>query len=147
MQITLIESEIKQALLNYIHSQINIKDGMQVTIDLKATRGDQGTTAIIDIVAAETVAAVVVEPVVEEVVEQPKPTTRRTRSTPVEAVKETPVVEATAVEEAEEAEPTVEETLPEAAAVEEVVETEEAAPAAETKPQSLFANLRRPQNG
>lgn len=49
MQITLVQTEIEAALRAYILSQINIRDGMKIDITLKATRGDEGTTAIIDI--------------------------------------------------------------------------------------------------
>lgn len=49
MQITLVQTEIETAIRNYIHSQIVVKDGMKIDIILKATRGDEGTTAIIDI--------------------------------------------------------------------------------------------------
>ena len=83
LQITLVESEIKQALKNYINEQVNVKEGMDIEIDLKATRGDQGTTAIIDIVktAAPAVpstptkraAPAKVEPKVEQPKEEPKP--------------------------------------------------------------------------
>lgn len=59
MQITLIQSEIEQALKNYINEQVNVKEGMEITIAFKATRGDEGNTAIIDIVpSAEKVVAV-----------------------------------------------------------------------------------------
>lgn len=51
MQITLIQSEIEEALTAYIHSQITVKEGQKITIELKATRGAEGTTAVIDIVA------------------------------------------------------------------------------------------------
>ena len=50
MQITLIQSEIEQALKNYINDIMSVKDGMEIEIQLKATRGEEGTTAIIDIV-------------------------------------------------------------------------------------------------
>lgn len=49
MQITLVQSEIEQALKNFINEQVNVKEGMEINITLKATRGDEGTTAIIDI--------------------------------------------------------------------------------------------------
>lgn len=54
MQITLIQSEIEQALKNYINDIMSVKDGMEIEIQLKATRGEEGTTAIIDIVPLKT---------------------------------------------------------------------------------------------
>lgn len=50
MQIILVQSEINEALKNYVMSQINIKDGMEVSIDLAATRGEDGFKATISIV-------------------------------------------------------------------------------------------------
>lgn len=54
MQITLIQSEIEQALKNYINDIMSVKEGMEIEIQLKATRGEEGTTAIIDIVPLKT---------------------------------------------------------------------------------------------
>ncbi len=50
MQIILVQSEINEALKNYVMSQINIKDDMEVSIDLAATRGEDGFKATISIV-------------------------------------------------------------------------------------------------
>ena len=50
MQITISEFEIKSAIRTFIHDQIKINPGMKIEIDLKATRGAEGATAIIDIV-------------------------------------------------------------------------------------------------
>jgi hypothetical protein len=50
MQITINQAEIEEAIRERIHAQITIKDGMRIDIDLKATRGDEGYTAVIDIV-------------------------------------------------------------------------------------------------
>lgn len=52
MQVTLTQAEIEQALKNFINDQINIKEGMEINIDIRATRGADGTTAVIDIVPA-----------------------------------------------------------------------------------------------
>ncbi len=53
MQIILTQMEIEQAITEYVHSQINIKDNMQIDIKLAATRGDGGFTANINIVPME----------------------------------------------------------------------------------------------
>lgn len=58
MQIQLNQVEIETAIRNYVHEQINVREGMQIDITLKATRGDDGQTAIIDIVPAKVVAPV-----------------------------------------------------------------------------------------
>lgn len=57
MKITLEQNEIEQAIRNYINDQMHIKDGMEIVIDLKATRGDAGMTANIDIVKSSDVPA------------------------------------------------------------------------------------------
>lgn len=49
MQITITQIEIEAAIIDYIKSQITVKDNMAITVDLRATRGAEGNTAIIDI--------------------------------------------------------------------------------------------------
>lgn len=49
MQITINESEIKLAIRNHILSQISVRDDQQIDVDLRATRGAEGYTAVIDI--------------------------------------------------------------------------------------------------
>lgn len=61
MQIQLNQVEIETAIRNYVHEQINVREGMQIDITLKATRGDDGQTAIIDIVPAKVEAPVVTQ--------------------------------------------------------------------------------------
>ncbi len=57
MQITLEQTEIELAVTKYINEQVNIKEGMQINITLRAGRGETGFTANIDI------APVAIEPV------------------------------------------------------------------------------------
>jgi hypothetical protein len=85
MQITIVQAEIEQAIRNYIQDQINVKDGMRIDIALKATRGEEGTTAIIDIVKDEVVlTGKKVETKAEAVV------TKSTASVPAPVKKESP---------------------------------------------------------
>lgn len=49
MKIMIVQAEIETAIRDYILSQINIREGMSVTIELAATRGASGFTAEIDI--------------------------------------------------------------------------------------------------
>ena len=145
MQITLIQAEIEQALKNYINDIMSVKDGMEIEIQLKATRGEEGTTAIIDIIpskpktavrgsrvsgeaAGKSVSAVKAEPEPVKAVE-PEPE-------PEVAVKAEPEV---AVAEEAEAEPAE-------AAVEAEAEPVEPAPAEAAPRQSLFSGLQRPKN-
>lgn len=52
MQITLNQAEIEKAIQNYVNEQVNIRDGQEISIDLRAGRGPEGFTATIDIVPA-----------------------------------------------------------------------------------------------
>jgi len=49
MRITIVESEIHDAIKAHILSQISVKEGSQITIDLRATRGAEGFMADIEI--------------------------------------------------------------------------------------------------
>lgn len=55
MQITLIQSELEAAIRQYVHDIVNIKEGMEINIELRAGRGVDGYTASIDIVKKGTV--------------------------------------------------------------------------------------------
>lgn len=50
MQITINQVEIEKAIEARIRSQIMVRDGFRIDIDLKATRGPEGYQAVIDIV-------------------------------------------------------------------------------------------------
>ena len=54
MLITIVQAEIELAIKNYINTQVNLKEGQEISIDLRATRGAEGATAIIDIYYPET---------------------------------------------------------------------------------------------
>ena len=118
MQITITQTEIELAITDYIKSQINVRDGMEIKIDIKATRGDQGMTAMIDIVPASTVA-------------QPATAAVTKSRPPKEEVKETPV-ELNENDNGPEPEPEAEKTEPK--------------PEKETKRSGLFADLKKPEN-
>lgn len=49
MQITITQTEIERAILEYMSRRINIVDGTHVEIEMKATRGAEGFSAVIDI--------------------------------------------------------------------------------------------------
>jgi len=49
MQITLNERELLSAIEDYVRSRINIAPSQRLEIDLKAGRGDNGFSAILDI--------------------------------------------------------------------------------------------------
>lgn len=49
MRITLNQIEIELALKNYVNKLLNVHQGIDMTIDIKATRGSDGMTAEIDL--------------------------------------------------------------------------------------------------
>ncbi len=56
MRITLIQAEIELAIHSYVLSQIAVKDGQEITIEFKNTRGEDGATAEINISSPSPVA-------------------------------------------------------------------------------------------
>jgi outer membrane biosynthesis protein TonB len=148
MQITLNQVEIEEAITNYVNDLVSVNEGMTITITIKATRGEEGTTALIDIVP-EVAELEVVEPVKAAV----KPARKTATKAAAVPAKEEPVAEAQpepVVKEAEpepEAEPVKEEEAPQAPAEEPVVDDEKPEVLAAAAPKSLFANLRKPNNG
>lgn len=49
MQITIVQVEIEEAIIEHIKRQITINADQEITVDLRATRGAEGYQAIIDI--------------------------------------------------------------------------------------------------
>jgi hypothetical protein len=49
MRITLNQIEIELALKNYVNKLLSVQDGIDMTIDIKATRGEGGMTAEIEL--------------------------------------------------------------------------------------------------
>lgn len=160
MQITLNQTEIETALRRYVNEQVNIREGHEVIIDLKAGRGENGFSATIDIVPADTPKAS--EPVAPSTATTSKPLgiQDKVRGKP-QPVQETQIPDApeSAQEAAQEATPetaTTAQAEPETAATaadaaqeqgSEGGEEEQAAPPETTdKPKSLFANLQKPRN-
>ena len=106
MQITINQTEIEAAIKAHILSQINIKEGHDISIQLKATRGDDGTTAIIDINPSVIPASIPTTPVKRESVGLGiKETVAKAKETPQETTKSESKPEPTAKEE-EPADPT-----------------------------------------
>lgn len=159
MQVIMKQSELEVALKAYIAHVVNIEEGSVVSIDLKATRGDDGWQAVIEITAPGDEPAAKAAPVKVAVV-APKPVTPAPVATPKAAP--TPVVRraATTVAPVEVEVPEEAQEEEEAAAIPEEEEeaapvdppAEEAEPEAETpvpvkKRSSLFGqNMTRPKN-
>lgn len=142
MQITLIQSEIEQALKNYINDIMSVKDGMEIEIQLKATRGEEGTTAIIDIVPQKPKAARGGR-TSGEVPAKAEPV--KAAAAPVKAEPAQAVAESVAEAEADDAEQVAEQAQEPEALEPAPVEAEQA-PAEEAPRKSLFAGLSKPQN-
>lgn len=87
MIITLNQSEIEAALTAHINNLMNLKDGVAIKYEFKATRGDEGFTAVLDITDGK--AAMAPAPV-KVVAAHPAATAKATVSTPKA---ETPKVE------------------------------------------------------
>lgn len=49
MQITINQTEIERAISEYVNKRIKLEEGVEVAIDIRATRGPEGITAVIDI--------------------------------------------------------------------------------------------------
>jgi hypothetical protein len=71
MQITINQAEIEDAIRTFVRSQLPALGKVQIVIDLRATRGADGTTAVIELVQVkqdevtiQQVVAKVVEPTV-----------------------------------------------------------------------------------
>ena len=149
MQITLIQSEIEQALKNYINDIMSVKDGMEIEIQLKATRGEEGTTAIIDIVPQKPKASRGGRtsgevPAKAEPAKAAAPAKAEAAQVVAEAAPE-PVAESVAEAEADDAEQVAEQAQEPEALEPAPVEAEQA-PAEEAPRKSLFAGLSKPQN-
>lgn len=143
MRVTIVEKEIHTAIQNYIHSIMSIREGCDIKVDLKATRGDHGYTAEIDITPPSD-KPLAIERKVEEArssdtvdagsSDENGPSGGQNTDQP-EQEPETEEASESESEQAEEAsEGTSEESEPE----------EEEAPA--PKKQSLFAGMDRPKN-
>lgn len=93
MQITINQSEIESAITTYIGGLFKLNPGTKVQIELKATRGAEGATAIIDIVPDGQAPAAVQEPKKKEtaeVIHEIKATTAKLFAAPVITTEGTP---------------------------------------------------------
>ena len=141
MQITIVQTEIEQAIENYVKSMISVNDDQKISIDLKATRGDTGMQAFIDIVPRSKA-------------QLASGTAGTVSNAPATAapVKKTPVVQQEqAAETTEEVEQTTEEVAEETQpapkkGVEIEVDDEGNPVKPAGAPKSIFGNLKKPVN-
>ena len=78
MKIILVQAEIELAIRAYVLSQIAVKEGQDISIDFKNTRGDDGTTAEINI-TSPTMTAAPATAAPNEQPEKPAQTTTQSR--------------------------------------------------------------------
>lgn len=135
MKITLVQSQIEEAIRNYAMERIRLQPGQRLDLNLMATRGPAGYTCDIEVVDDTTGQALNIAQKVENA-----------RSAPAQEAAEAPVESDTAEEVAEtvEAQDAVQEPAQDA---EEADESTDEAPA-EDKPArpSIFAKLEKPKN-
>jgi hypothetical protein len=144
MRVILIQSEIEQAIKDYVLGQLAVADGMDIAISLKAGRGEEGFTADIDFT----------KKVEEAPVLTLASTPRRGRpplSKNSEVVNTKEVVETAQVEEPETSNQEVENATQEAGTQTETTEKTVQEELTEEQPVarpagSLFAGLKRPSN-
>lgn len=148
MQITIVQSEIELAIQNYIRNIIALQPGTSIAIELKATRGPEGTTAVIDITSGQTNTVGQVAQV--QAAQEPE-------------AKSTPKVSKQVVEKDAASEPKVQQNpsihadegqfntagdaeKPAEASAEAAPASDDAAEVPAEKPRSLFGNLGKPKN-
>lgn len=155
MQVTLNQQEIETALKTYINDQITIKDGMEITIDLKAGRGPEGFSANIDIAppktpvkgqaaAAKPAAAATPKPVAKQ---EPKPETQTNTTVVAGSATNAGDAQPEVQPEVNEQEQQAEQQAEAEAQTEQQFKTQEEEVQAEAKPRaSLFGGLKKPTN-
>lgn len=147
MQVILTQPEIEAALTGYVNDLMSVREGMEIKVTFKATRGDDGATAIVDIVPAGSQSVEVVEEPKKESKERKHRPVTQTNTAAVSALASATGKKKEEVVEVETTTETVDETVEvaeEATAQEEEkeVQEEEAKEPVQAKP-SLFAGLKR----
>lgn len=79
MKIILVQAEIELAIRAYVLTQIAVKEGQDISIDFKNTRGDDGTTAEINITSPTMTAAPAKTEAPNEQPEKPAQTATQSR--------------------------------------------------------------------
>lgn len=90
MQITLNQDEILEAVKSYVRGQINIAANQDILIELRATRGETGFTATLDIVPAKLAGTAAESDETTTLVNTPTPAAVAPKAAPVAALKGAP---------------------------------------------------------
>lgn len=156
MQITLVQTEVEQALRDYVASRLTLAEGTTFSIDLAATRGANGITATIDLIEPGQAVPTAVAQVTRSTSSKPVavPVNSLAAHKPSSEVQPDPATQAPAAQEnaatAQETGSVVQEAeagqVTDGAEPPEVIAEVEAAPAPATAPKSLFGGLQRPKN-
>lgn len=138
MQIILVQAEVEQAIKDYIANRVTLAEGSDIVIDLKAGRGPEGFTANIDIVPSMGTSDIPTGPVKRASVPKAVEATEKA----AEPVTATVVADEApnAAQEASSGEEVTSDTKADAETA-----SDEETPTTPAK--SLFANLKKPQNG
>lgn len=148
MQIILVQSEVEQALHDYISSRLTLAEGTTIKIDLSATRGADGIKATIDLVAPGS-APVALEAPAPAPVKPAKAPKEDPKATPAPAPAPAPQEPVSEAQPDAEDPPFVADAPVAEAGVDPVADqiaAEAAGEAPAPAPKSLFASIKRPQN-
>lgn len=150
MQIILTENEIKQSIEEFVFKSMNVNEDKAIDIDIKATRGADGTTAVIDIVDREGDTPEPIKDTKAPVKKKPGPKPKAVEKAPEPETEPTESEEQPDFEEESEETTAPKETESEAeeddGSVVDPVEDKSEAEAEPAPKKSLFAGLGKPKN-
>ncbi len=133
MKIIIAQADIEEAISNFVLGRMTINENMELAIDLSATRGPEGMTATIEVIAKKDELVMPARAARTGAKPGPKPKAQ-TETVEQQVVAQNEPEIAQAVEEA----PNEDNTS--------IAEQAEAAPTNEAPKSSIFGNLQRPSN-
>lgn len=80
-KITLNNTEIEKAIENYVRTLISIAPGQKIVIDMKAGRGENGYSATLDILPADTVEQQTLAQIFKDVTDKGREASKRSLGT------------------------------------------------------------------
>jgi len=142
MQIILVQTEVEQAIKDYISHRLTVSEGTDIQIDLTATRGAEGVKAIIDLIPNTPKVSGAKRPYTPRATAAVSAIDEAKTTGPTSERAPEPVVETQAAPDSVENEAIIGDAVEEA-----VEETSAVAEVPATPPvKSLFSNLRKPVN-
>lgn len=148
MQIILVETEVRQALRNYVASRLTLSEGTEIQIDLSATRGADGIKATIDLIEPGASAPMAAAPAPTKAATKPAaaPVSAPTPAPAPQAQEQQQDAAKEASSDPQEASTGPADATDGAASNASAEAAQEAAAAAPVPKTSLFAGLNRPKN-